>query len=225
MSFYVTGDTHGHNDIAKLTSDRFPDGKTLTKDDYVLICGDVAAVWDNSNGDRYYRKWFDAKPWTTLYVDGNHEGHDLLDKMPISEFHGGKVHQVSDSVYHLMRGQVYEFDGRTIFTMGGASSHDKEWRKEGVSWWAREMPSKTEYQEALDNLAFHDNQVDYVFTHCASSKLQKKIEDWYETDELTGFLKMIEGVKFKHWYFGHYHIDKEIDKKHTAVFNRVIKLW
>ena len=37
---YVTGDTHANIDIEKLNTTKFPQQKTLTKDDYLIICGD-----------------------------------------------------------------------------------------------------------------------------------------------------------------------------------------
>lgn len=42
---YVTGDTHGRNDIGELGEDRWPEGQTLTRDDYVVVCGDFGAIW------------------------------------------------------------------------------------------------------------------------------------------------------------------------------------
>lgn len=41
---YVTGDTHGVIDIGKLGFKNFPEGKNLTKNDYVIICGDFGFV-------------------------------------------------------------------------------------------------------------------------------------------------------------------------------------
>lgn len=37
---YVTGDTHANIDIAKLNTTKFPQQKELTKNDFVIICGD-----------------------------------------------------------------------------------------------------------------------------------------------------------------------------------------
>lgn len=37
---YVTGDTHANIDIEKLNTTKFPQQKNLTKDDYLIICGD-----------------------------------------------------------------------------------------------------------------------------------------------------------------------------------------
>ena len=44
MSIYITGDTHG--DFRRFSADNFPEGKTLTKKDYVIICGDFGGIWD-----------------------------------------------------------------------------------------------------------------------------------------------------------------------------------
>lgn len=226
MSLYVCGDIHGGIDLHKLTTKMFPEGKALTKDDYVVICGDCGVVWDNSKSDFYLQDWFDDKPWTTLFVDGNHENHDALDDMPVEEWNGGKVHRISDSILHLMRGQVFEIDGRKLFTMGGASSHDKIYRKEGISWWAKELPSDDEYQEAAINLAKNDNCVDYIFTHCAPDRMQTRISHWYEKDKLTNFLQVIDDtVEYKKWFFGHYHIDAEYDKKFNALYDDVVRVW
>jgi spore coat polysaccharide biosynthesis predicted glycosyltransferase SpsG len=37
LMIYITGDTHGSIDIKKLTADFFPEGKALTKNDYVIV--------------------------------------------------------------------------------------------------------------------------------------------------------------------------------------------
>ena len=122
MAVYVTGDTHG-DWMGRLNSNAFPEGLELTKDDYVLVLGDFG-IWDNSNREKYNLDWLEKKPWTTLFVEGNHENYDILDSLPVSEWHGGKVHFIRPSVIHLMRGQVFSIEGKTFFSFGGASSHD-----------------------------------------------------------------------------------------------------
>ena len=224
MSLFTCGDTHGGEDIHKLSSKCFPP-KNLTKDDYLLVCGDFGVVWDLSATDFYMRRWYREKPWTTLFIDGNHENHDLLATYPVTEWNGGKVHMISDSIIHLMRGQVYEIDGHKIFTMGGASSHDKEYRKKGVTWWPSELPSEAEYKEARANLKAHGNSVEYIFTHCAGEKIQNQLKPHYVKDALTAFFDELEEIDYQHWYFGHYHMDKEVDEKHTVLYNKIIRLW
>ena len=129
MSIYVTGDLHGHIDISKLNMKNFSDQKHLTKKDYLIICGDFGLIWNNSNQELYWRKWLENKNFTTLFCDGNHENHVLLNKYPIEQWNGGKIHRISNSIIHLMRGQVFIIDGLKFFVMGGAVSVDKEFRR------------------------------------------------------------------------------------------------
>lgn len=121
---YITGDIHG--DPTRFSKEAFPEQDTMTKEDYVIVCGDFGLVWDKeeSKNEKYWLNWLQNKPFTTLFVDGNHENHDRLDAMPVSEWNGGKVHFVRPNVIHLMRGQVFTLQGQTYFTFGGASSHD-----------------------------------------------------------------------------------------------------
>lgn len=213
---FVTGDTHGTIDWKKFNTTQFPEQKDLTRDDYVIILGDFGGIWDNGEEDKYILETYNQRNFTTLFIDGNHENHDLLDKYPVEEWKGGKIHRITDNVIHLMRGQVFTIDGIKIFTMGGAESTDKWHRTEGVSWWRREMPSTEEYNEAIENLEKVDFKVDYVLTHCAPISIIWEMGHgfrWYEKDALTGFFDRLIydfDLKFKTWYFGHYHVDRGI---------------
>lgn len=74
---YVTGDIHGEVDISKLNTQNFSQAK---EGDYLIICGDFGLIWDikPSKNEEYWLKWLSKKPWTTLFVDGNHENFDRL---------------------------------------------------------------------------------------------------------------------------------------------------
>lgn len=233
MSIYITGDIHGDIDISKLNKKQFPQQSQLTKKDYVIICGDFGLVWNNSNQDKYWQKWLNNKSFTTLFADGNHENFELLNNYPIQMWNGGKVHKISNSIFHLMRGQVFNIDNHKFFTMGGASSTDKEFRKEHISWWKDELPNKLEYKEGLDNLQKNNFKIDYIITHCCSSSLLKTVSYYCrfnkygcKTDNLNNYLDILENkCQFKHWYFGHYHMDiSNIIDKHTLLYNNLIKI-
>ena len=67
MSIFVTGDVHG---VAEYGASRFssrvwPLGRTLTRDDVVIVAGDFGFIWSGSNTDKYWLDWFESKPWTT----------------------------------------------------------------------------------------------------------------------------------------------------------------
>ena len=133
----------------------------------------------------------------------NHENFDLLYQFPSQNKFGGIVRQISDSIFHLTRGQVFTIDGLKFFTMGGATSHDKGFRRDYVNWWPQEMPNYAEYEEALYNLEQNKWKVDYILTHCAPASIQKAINQSYQTDALTLFLEQIAAqTSYKKWYFG-----------------------
>ncbi len=211
---YVTGDTHIPIDITKLAAKRFQ----ANEGDYLIICGDFGGVFSDSNEEKYWLNWLDKKPYTTLFIDGNHENFDLLFTYPEVEFFGARAHKMCSKIYHIMRGQILQLDGVKIFAFGGAESHDKEYRREGKNWWAQEMPSEDEMNEGILNLETHNFSVDYVITHTAPSTIRPK----YASDPLTEYLEGIKNkLKYKKWYFGHYHMDEEIDTRHTAIFNQI----
>ena len=222
---YITGDTHIPIDIQKLSSKMFAAQKNMSKDDYVIICGDFGGAWDGTNEEKYWLKWLKNKNFTTLFIDGNHENFAMLNSLPIIDFAEGKVHKVEEGIYHLMRGEVYNLDGKTFFTFGGASSHDKEQRKEGKNWWQEEMPSKDEYETAMKKLKTNDFTVDYVITHSAPTDIQARIAPTYKQNELTDFLQQIAAkTSYKKWFFGHYHMDLGVDDEYVAVFNNIISV-
>lgn len=109
---YVTGDTHLNIDIEKLNTRKFVEGKTLTKDDILIICGDVGLTWDRSNEVKYWKDWLNKKPWTTICCDGNHENFNELYTYPLVPWNGGYVRKISDSVFYLNRGDVFNINGK-----------------------------------------------------------------------------------------------------------------
>jgi predicted phosphodiesterase len=223
---YITGDTHIPLDIAKLHPDLFKDQESMTKSDFLVICGDFGGVWRHSIEEMFWRKWLSERNFTTLFVDGNHENFDLLNAYPVEEFKGGKVHKIIDDVYHLMRGEVFDLNGIKIFAMGGATSIDKSLRVEGESWWAEELPSDAEYENAVKNLALHGNKVDYVITHCAPDSVLEALNPYFAQDKLTNFLQeeVFEKCEYKEWYFGHYHADVDVDERHFCLYKSIIRV-
>lgn len=225
---YLTGDTHIPIDIHKIAASQWSDQMNMSKDDYLIVCGDFGLLFNYSETGKslpscpedncwdkeelWWLNWLEERPFTTLFVDGNHENYDRLKKYPATEWNGGKVQMISDSVIHLMRGQVYQIDNRSIFTMGGARSHDRgpatgtEKRDVHIIWWKDELPLQKEYTEALKNLRAQNNKVDYIVTHEAPADYLYR--EGYSAYELPDFLLNIkETVDYKRWYCGHHHKD------------------
>lgn len=168
---------------------------------------------------------------------------EIDEAYPFCDYCGGKAQRIRKNIYHLCRGEVYLIDNKTVFVLGGGFSLDKSRRTPGKSWFPQEMPSETEYMNATNNLNKHHNQVDFIVTHTcpydtvqylatiADYGVQKKVDDELR---LTLFLENIrKNVKYKRWYFGHFHVDRELWRNQTAVFNcmremetgKIVKQW
>ena len=222
---YITGDTHIPIDIEKLNEKLFPEQLSMTRDDYVIVCGDFGGVWDLSERHMKWLDWLEERNFTTLFADGNHENFNMLDSMPVSFWNGGKVHFVRNNVIHLMRGQVYMIGGKCFFVMGGAASQDKFLRVPDVSWWEREMPDSREYSEALHNLKEVGFDVDYIITHTAPSNIISSFYEFADEKPLNEFLQYIaDTANFSKWFFGHVHCDMEIGEKYMVLYDRIYDL-
>ena len=221
----------------------------MTKYDYIIICGDFGGVWtfeEESKREKEALDWLNNKNFTTLFVDGNHENYTRLYNYPIEEWKGGKVHEIRDSVLHLMRGEIFDIDNKKIFAFGGARSHDiqdgilnldeeeriYEYRKRGAyfrirdfSWWDLELPIEEEIQNGISNLEKVNYKVDYVISHCCPTSIQALINSTYKRDILTDYLQQIsEKCTFKRWYFGHYHDYKQVNSQFTLLYEDIVPL-
>lgn len=225
---YLTGDTHGTIDIGKLSTKNLEASNIgLGEGDYLIILGDFGLVFapEQTPEERWWLNWLDEKPWTTLFIDGNHENFARLDAFPKEEWQGGHVHRISDSIMHLMRGQAFEIEGRSFFTLGGAASHDRQFRKEGLSWWPEELPSEDELRQSDATLDAKGRRVDYVLTHCAPTLVQGRINPTFLPDHLTEYLQYLhDTTTFHRWYFGHYHVDREYDDGFCALYSCIVPI-
>ena len=213
---YVTGDTHGEIDIQKISKKRWGDHD---KCKYLIILGDFGLIFNNvqTPTEKYWLDWLEDKPFTTLFIDGNHENHPKLAELPTTNYCGATCGVVRDNILHIKRGEILDIGGTTFFCMGGAESVDKKWRTEHVSWWKEEIPSGREMTNGYTNLLKYNNKVDYVLTHTvpqraviAFNTTPMSIPEFAKDphDHTCAYLENIyETIEFKAWYAGHFHVD------------------
>ncbi|MDR1564903.1 MAG: metallophosphoesterase [Oscillospiraceae bacterium] len=218
---YITGDMHG--EIA-----RFEDKALarLKRNDFLIVCGDFGFIWEGGKNEEKTLKFLGKQRYTILFVDGTHENFDLLYRYPVGSWNGGKVHRIDKNLYHLCRGQVFEIDGKSFFTMGGGESADTDLRqKRGSKWWEQELPTIDEMQEGVDNLYKRNLTVDYLITHEPPSKVKTFLTPGAGFNPVNAFLdELAQEVTYKHWFFGSLHIDKGLSSAHTSVFNRIVNV-
>lgn len=215
----ITGDTHGEQ--ARFSPAAMPGEENFGSGDTLIVCGDFGYIFEGSDRENAFLDILAEKPYTICFCDGNHENFPAIYAYPKERWNGGSVHRIRRNVLHLMRGQVFEIEGKRFFVMGGAYSIDRYMRKEGLSFWREELPTNDEYREAVQNLREASNRVDYVITHTAPREIIRrmgKYPDMHDA-ELTGFLEWIMyEVKFEKWFFGHWHTDGEIDGRFRALW-------
>lgn len=220
---YVTGDIHGAKGLERFRSGNFPEGRRMTKQDYVVILGDFGIPWLNDGSDRYGLTWLEQQPWTTLFVEGNHENYSALYSYPEMSWSGGRIHRINSSVYHLMRGYVFTIDGYRILAIGGAESIDKECRIPYRSWWPEENWSTADCRKIYDA---SQQDIDFVFAHTAPRRIvDELLPGMYRFNcDVSNAMEQM-AVQFKKiWYFGHFHMDKKVNDKYTCLYRSVIKI-
>ncbi len=224
---YITGDKH----CSFRPFFGLRDKGLVQENDILIITGDAGYVWD----EEYMTKIRTLEQLfcgTLAFIDGNHENHSILNRLPVSHWQGGRVHRISDRVFHLMRGEIYEIGGERYFTFGGARTVSRYVEGvEGIDWWIGEEPSRDEVDYGHRQLAAHISDIDYVITHEAPLQARDRIsrvkridpdymlpsilQDWYEMLTAAGNLKR--------WYFGHMHVDQQITPYLRAIHNNILQ--
>lgn len=115
---YVCGDTHIPLDIGKLSMKNFSEQAKMTRNDFVIILGDFGLLWRKDKTFFHWLKWLEEKPFTLLWLDGNHENHEWLRSLPLSEWHGGMVHRIAGNILHLERGSIFSLEEKYFFCYG-----------------------------------------------------------------------------------------------------------
>jgi hypothetical protein len=210
---WLTGDLHGrapqHLDSLRNRAKSIGMSKET---DILVQLGDFGHVWTEI--DQVGMEWLENCPWLTLFLDGNHDNHEILQSLPRKELFGGQVGYFENypSIFHLRRGEIYEINGQKFFVFGSAKSIDRARRVEGINWWPGEFPTVAEQEYALKNLEKHGNEVDVMLTHTVPTIIVHEMCDKYNNNKLSDpaamFLEhLMQIVTYKEWYAGHMHED------------------
>ncbi len=209
----VAGDWHGNSSWAFGVIRRLPELLPEEQSRIIIHCGDFG-IWPGPGGRSYLRSLdrylasVDAVLW---FVDGNHDDHDQLARLPET---GTGLGWVSDRVVHIPRGHRWTWHGRTWLGLGGAVSVDKALRTEGKDWWAGEVVSWAEAQKVID-----EGPADVMVTHDAPSLTPLRLppvqpawawapEDLVRADKHRALLQTVVDAVEPRWLMhGHYHLD------------------
>jgi hypothetical protein len=67
--------------------------------------------------------------------------------------------------------------------------------------------------------------VDYICSHTCPTSI---IEGMYSNIIPCVVSKFLDHIReittYKHWYFGHFHLDEKLDEKHTCLYDNILEL-
>ena len=216
---FLTGDTHGQFERVL----DFCSRREVEPENTFVILGDAGLNYYGDRRDRKKKEQLSKVPITFFCLHGNHEmrpsealGYE------VSEYHGGQVLVQPEfpNILFAVDGEVYDFNGNSCLVIGGAYSVDKYYRlARGWNWFPDEQPSEEIKAKVERVLAERNWKIDIVLSHTGplkyepteaflpmvdQSTVDKSTEKWLGEIE--------EKLDYERWYFGHYHIEKEVDK-------------
>ncbi|MCQ2079826.1 MAG: hypothetical protein MJZ38_07220 [archaeon] len=193
----VSGGSLGFEGLYRLSQDEVV--QSMGKSDYLIIlgnCGVTEVHADFYDNLALYRDL----PCSVLFLDGSTDDYDLLSDHPLFPWNGGMTQSMSRGITHLMRGQVFRIDGRTILTMGGCSTVGRTDLGKYYDWYPEQDIFPADLQAAESNLEEVDGKVDLVLTcDCPASWRAGSATDCLQTSRCLDDLASL--VTYRHWYF------------------------
>ena len=215
---YFTGDAHG--ELSKFKSAA---AKKLKKGDTIIVCGDFGFIWNESKEELSNIKWLSKRKYNILFVEGAHENFELLEKFPKVDFCGGMARKISENIYQLMRGEIFEIEGKKIFAFGGGDDETLDLMDFRECPDFVRLPNEQECEHARENLEKAGREVDYIVTYDAGFKIRGFLEMESNCfNNLHAFLNEVSTTcKFGKWFFGCFHMDKHIPPFYYAVYENI----
>lgn len=216
---YITGDIHGSTKrIIK-----FANQMQLTKDDIIIILGDVGINYFQDERDSFSKAALSHIKPTIFCIHGNHECRpEHIETYSLCSWNGGNVwrEDAYPNILFAKDGDIFTIEGLRYLVVGGAYSVDKFYRLDrNMKWFSDEQPSE-EIKKYVEQ-QIQNNTIDVVLSHTCpikyepvevflsqvdQSTVDKSTEIWLGSIE--------ERLDYKVWFCGHYHTDKHIEKMH-----------
>ncbi len=241
---YITGDTHSTQDKDNLAQENMELCCLEQKAAYsaitaAIVLGDFGLSWHkciigndgihpSERSERNLLKWYNQKPFKILALMGNHDNYDMLGELPQVEMFGQTVLQVSSNIFYLIRGNIYQIEGKSFLVLGGASSGITANPRPHENWWPQEVWSAVEEAACLAKIEKHGRKFDYVLSHTGpsagimtlASELTTRVSpSKLLSDQNVVFNNKIDSlITYKKWFFGHWHSDLGYKNLATAKY-------
>ena len=160
---YYTGDIHGSTLEIVTFCMRFKP----TKDDTIVILGDVGANYFGDLRDNRLKEAFAKLEPTIFCIHGNHEMRPWnIPTYKTKEWNGGTVwyEEKYPNILFAKDGDIFEIEGTKHLVIGGAYSVDKFYRlSRGYGWWEDEQPSEEIKQYVEQQIK--EKEFDVILSH------------------------------------------------------------
>lgn len=228
---FITGDKHGNFSFLE----DFCYENNTTTEDTLIILGDAGINYFLKKIDEEIKKEIAKYPITLFCIHGNHE--ERPQNIPtyklkyFSEYGCNCWYEEKFPTILFPENGIAEIKGNKCLIIGGAYSIDKYYRLVNhYSWFESEQLTEEEKNEIFSSLEENDS-FDYIFTHTAPLNYEPtylflKFIDQSQVDKsMEIFLqKVYDKVRFKKWYFGHYHDNKDFENGLSILFNSIIEI-
>lgn len=239
--WYIGGDIHG--DWRPIRNWVVNELKTPREKSGLILLGDVGANYYLNHRDRDFKYKLNHLGIEIYCLRGNHEMR-IEDVKQYSNYEQVFSVEVDGPIYtevgyphiHYLRDDCdfYHFGDFYTLAIPGAYSPDKDYRlRVGWSWFPNEQLNLREMERGL-NLAAAES-FDLILSHTCPFSWEKYIKDLFISDieqnnvdkSMEKFLDeiLIETEYYGHWYFGHFHDDRDIlGTKATMLYKKIIPL-
>ena len=145
-------------------------------------------------------------------------------RYPVEQWQGGTVHRLGPKLFHLLRGETYLIERKSLLVMGGGRSIDRVWRTPGLSWWPEEMPTNAEYQHLRQRVQ-QLKRVDLILTHAAPASVMRMVgfDPGAELPLNTALEGIRQSLPYGQWFFGHLHLDRDFGPNLHGLYHRVMR--
>jgi Icc-related predicted phosphoesterase len=194
------GDIHGNINHAAWVFKTAADNNCS----HIIACGDFGYWVHLRRGQQFVdeiARMADKFGIQFLWVDGNHENHDILNNLLGKHGDTEPIPTPNEWVKWIPRGCQFQIGGSTFMGYGGAYSVDKADRIAGQSWWEGE----TLDQNHIDSVPL--TKVDFLVTHEAplGANLSYKDEIRESVEQRALISRLVDRVQPTRVICGHHH--------------------
>jgi Icc-related predicted phosphoesterase len=205
MKLMIVGDTHGNVGplahkikIAKIHGIK-----------HMFVVGDFG-LWPGMGGTVFLddiNRIANNEQVDVWAIPGNHEDHDQWEwyftKPSLVKMHG--FANVRTRIWLSPKVNFFRFGDKRFGVAGGAVSIDRQWRREGTSYWPNEVLSE---KELTSILSYNGDEVDYLLTHDCSNRTPwgfKLVPDPASQEHREKIDRVLDHIQPKVHFHGHMH--------------------